>query len=160
MVSDSIRPDYGLLTCLMNAAVASDDGKQVLCMFEELCELGPPTLRSCMTVLGVYKAKSDWRGAVKFLDQMQVRGVEPDTLIFNQVLSLCVEEGHLSDAEKLFARWMNLQDVISCNTLVKGYCLQADMVNAERVLERMLQKGPSPSLVTFNTVMDCAVRSL
>lgn len=160
MSYDGIHPDYGVLICFMNAAMVCDEGDQVLHFFKEIGKFGPPSLRSYMTVLGVYKTRCDWKGAVSLLDSMQEAGASPDTLILNQVLRLCIDAGQMPAAESLFRQWCMLCDVISCNTLIKGFTQQADLPNAERILEHMLKAGPSPNLVTFNTVIDCAVRSL
>lgn len=160
MDTDAITADRGLLICFMNAAVACDEGRKALYFSEELEKLGPPTMRTYMTVLNIYKSKHDCEGAVSLLGRMQAQGIQPDTLFLNQVLALCVSATQVHEAAKLLRRFPEERDVISCNTLLKGYAQMVDLPSAETLLESMLTRGPQPNVVTFNTIMDCAVRSL
>ena len=50
-------------------------------------------------------------------------------------------------------------DVVSYNTLVKGYAQRCDATSAVALLNHMQQRGPLPNMITFNTAMDAAVRS-
>jgi pentatricopeptide repeat protein len=160
MYSDNIPPDRGLLICFINAAKTLGNNDQAIACFEELKNFGPPSMRTYMTVLSIYKSTRDCSGAVRLLEDMEVLDIEPDTLVLNHVLSLCVENGGVSDAEYLLNHWTQQSDVISCNTVLKGYSQQAALSKAETLLESMLTSGPAPNLVTFNTIMDCSVRSL
>jgi len=159
MKLDHIEPDSGLYICLLNAAVESDDSKARY-FFDKLCELGSPNLRTYMTMLRQYAQRKDWQGAVSMLRNMSQMGSTPDNLVLNHVLALCVSVGQVREAESLLTKYSDLVDVITCNTLLKGYAHQADLPKAEARLEQMLAKGPAPNVITFNTIMDCAVRMI
>jgi pentatricopeptide repeat protein len=68
--------------------------------------------------------------------------------------------GQVEPAEKLFQQWLPVGDVVSCNIILKGFTQQAQMAKSEVMLKDMLSRGPAPNLITFNTMMDCAVRGM
>merc|ERR1740122_547253 len=90
---------------------------------------------------------------------IKVVGVSPDNLFLNHVLKLCVLVGQVAVAADTLSGWYHVADVISCNTLLKGFAKEVDLPNAEAMLRRMLSKGPAPNLITFNTMINCAVLS-
>lgn len=160
MVTDAVEPDSAVLICFLNAAVALDDSNGALRYFHSLTQLGPPSQRTYMTVLRIYCRRKDWEGAVHLVDKMESMGSAPDTLVLNQVLGLCISVGKVKVAARLFNQWHDIRDVISCNTLLKGFTQAADLTKAEATLHQMLSEGPQPNLITFNTMMDCAFKAL
>jgi pentatricopeptide repeat protein len=160
MRADGIELDNNANICLLNVSVALGDSNKALQFFDNLSLLGPVSVRTYMTVLRVYGKNKDWRGAAQILDRMKANGTPPDNLVLNTVLGLCVTVGQVDPAEKLFDRWHTVGDVVSCNIVLKGFTQQAKMAKAEVMLKRMLIEGPDPNLITFNTMMDCAVRAM
>jgi len=101
---------------------------------------------------------------------MQGRCVRIDSLALNVVLATAVAAGRVLQAEALLNEFEQLQmmkqaseppitDVVSYNTLIKGYSQEGNFESAFEVLHRMRTRGLQPSAVTFNTAMDAAVRS-
>lgn len=160
VTTDAIELDNSLLICFMNAAVAVGDAFWALHYFRALARLAPPTQRTYMTVLRVYMKQNDWHGAVKLCEEMETLGSPPDNLVLNQVLGLCVSQGQTNAAETLLNQWEGIIDVISCNTVLKGFTQSGALPECEAMLKRMLSKGPAPNLITFNTIMDCSFRAL
>jgi pentatricopeptide repeat protein len=160
MITDGIEPDQNTNICLLNVSVALGDSDKAKQFFENLIQLGPVSVRTYMTVLRVYSKNKDWRGAVHLLDRMKSSGTPPDNLVLNTVLGLCVAVGQVQSAEKLLRQWHSVGDVVSCNIVLKGFTQQAHMAKAEVMLNSMLSDGPEPNLITFNTIMDCAVRAM
>mmetsp|Transcript_80683 Transcript_80683/g.152480 ORF Transcript_80683/g.152480 Transcript_80683/m.152480 type:complete len:898 (+) Transcript_80683:213-2906(+) len=159
MQVDQIEPDSGLYTCLLNCAVEIHD-QRVHHFFDKLCQLRSLSLKTSMVMLRAYAQQKDWQGAVQMLEKMHASGNAPDSLVLNHVVALCVTVGKTGVAESLLLKYADLVDVITCNTILKGYAHQADLPTAEALLERMLATGPAPNVITFNTVMDCAVRMI
>lgn len=160
MVKDGLYPNVAMLIGFMNAAVVRDETEKAIALFEDIARLGPPTMRTYMTVLRVYGKRKDWKTAVSLLPRMRALGTPPDNLVLNNVLGLCVAAGQVDAAERLMFEWKDITDVISCNILLKGLAQQANLERTEAVLSRMEANGPEPNLITFNTAMDCAVRAL
>merc|ERR1719399_2350884 len=117
-----------------------------------------------MTILRVYSKQQDAARSVEIIRGMEARGIKPDNLILNIVLSTCVNAGRVDDAEQLLFEFgtkeRSLVDVISFNTVVKGLAQQGRFDDALAMLDRMASLIPpvTPNAVTFNTIMDAAVR--
>lgn len=160
MTEDGLVASSPMLISLLNISVTCGESAKALSFFESIAESTSPSLRTVMTVLRVHSTNKDWQGAAKLLDRMECLGTSPDNLILNHVLGLCVSVGEVDGAERLLQRWRNISDVISCNILLKGCAQQGDLVRAEVALGSMSKQGPEPNLISYNTVMDCAVRSM
>lgn len=160
MVDDGIMPNTHMYIGFMNIAISCGQPSRAVFFFNESSKLGPPTMRTYMTVFRVHAQKSDWKAATKLLDQMEAYGTRPDNLFLNNILGLCISVGQIAVAERVLHHWRDIIDVVSCNILLKGYTQQADLAKAEEILDRMGLELPAPNIITFNTVMDCAVRTL
>lgn len=160
MVADGVTPDRTMYGYLLSVAVACGKDQKAISCFKEVSRMGPAPMRTYMTILRVYSKSNDWRGAVEILESLRAHGTSPDALVLNTVLGLCVSAGEVRVAERLLAHWVASADVVSCNIVLKGYTQQAGLASAENLLKRMLEQGPAPNIITFNTMMDCAVRNL
>lgn len=158
MANDGFAPDRQTLISLANAASSCGRKEQAVALFKDVCSTGQPPMKVYMCVLRLFD--KDWRGAVELLTKAKALGAMPDNLILNTVLTLCIEAQQAWAAELVLDDWRELVDVISCNILMKGYAQQGELRTAEKLLENMLANGPSPNIITFNTLMDCAVRTL
>lgn len=160
MVKDGIQPNGPMLITLLNTSIAAGDSTKALLFFEAIANSSAPSLRTVMTVLRVHTAKRDWQGAAKLLERLDSLGTPPDNLVLNNVLGLCISTGEVDAAHQLLHRWKGIADVVSCNILLKGCSQQADVVKADTLLQDMIINGPAPNLISYNTVMDCAVRCM
>lgn len=160
MIADEVAPDRMMYICLLNAAVACDLPDKALDLFDQLRSLGAASVRSYMTILRVHAKRGDWAAATGLLGDMKAAGSEPDNLMLNHVLGLCVTADQVGAAEEAAEAWRPIMDVVSCNILLKGFTQHADIARAEALLERMETEGPPCNLISYNTVMDCSVRAL
>eukprot|EP00746_Dinoflagellata_sp_MGD_P122079 gnl/MRDRNA2_/MRDRNA2_57062_c0_seq1.p1 gnl/MRDRNA2_/MRDRNA2_57062_c0~~gnl/MRDRNA2_/MRDRNA2_57062_c0_seq1.p1 ORF type:complete len:840 (-),score=167.22 gnl/MRDRNA2_/MRDRNA2_57062_c0_seq1:10-2529(-) len=163
IIQDGLQPDGMMYVCLMNAALSCGDTKKARFFFLELTKVETPSMRTCMTILRTYANEKDWKSACDILKVMKASGSPPDNLAFNNVLGVCVRSGQVEVAHQLVTEWQDqkgLLDVVSFNTLLKGYTQVPNYGKAEAVLEQMQKIGVQPNLISFNTAMDCAVRSV
>lgn len=160
MVSDGVSPDRTMYIHLLTVAVACGRDKQALAFFKEVVKTGPPPMRTYMTILRVHTKEQDWQGAVELLKGLRQAGGTPDALMLNTVLGTCVSAGQVDVAEKLLEQCSESADVVSCNVVLKGYTQVVNLTKCDKLLRRMLDSDPAPNVISFNTIMDCAVRSL
>jgi pentatricopeptide repeat protein len=120
-----------------------------------------PSIRAYMTILRVHSRRQDWSRSLAVIRDMQSRQAPIDSLVLNIVLATGVAAGELQSTQDLLQEFSknNGADVISFNTVMKGFAQQKDVENAKKLLEEMCQTGVRPNAITFNTVMDAAVRS-
>merc|ERR1719230_843771 len=165
MMKDNVQPDHMMYICLMSDAVACNDYTKAVFFFEELCEKSDesPAMRTFMTILRIYQKLGNWESAVGVISKLKKHGLSPDNLIMNNILGICITHGQVTTARKLLDEYRYVDgvlDVISFNTVLKGYAHMADLDNADALFQSMRDSGVEPSLISYNTLMDCSVRLL
>ncbi|CAE7653811.1 unnamed protein product [Symbiodinium sp. CCMP2456] len=156
--ADGLQPSAVTLSCLINFAVEVGELNRAIQFFKVLSTVSTPSIRAYMTVLRVHSMRQDWPATLWTIRDMRRRGVEVDTLAMNVALSTGVVADHIEEVEALLAEAPSV-DIVSYNTLVKGYAQRSDLDKAQQVLAKLLERGLRPNAITFNTVMDAAVRS-
>jgi pentatricopeptide repeat protein len=159
MVADGLEPSGVTLSCLINFAAELGELNRAIAFFEQLCRITTPSIRACMTVLRVHSKRHDWQAAVSTLNVMKSRGVPIDSIVLNVVLSTGVGADKIDAVEEVLSEYEDTADIVSFNTAIKGYAYRNDTDSARSVVVRLRKRGLRPNAITFNTVMDAAVRS-
>ncbi|GKV48069.1 hypothetical protein SLEP1_g54905 [Rubroshorea leprosula] len=105
-------------------------------------------------------------GMERAFQELLKRGYKPDLVLFNSMLSIFAKNSILMD---MYARvgecWKaeeilkGLQtsggnpDLVSYNTVIKGFCRQRHMQEALRILSEMTTRGIRPCIFTYNTFL-------
>lgn len=162
MEQDGIEPSPVTCSCLISFAAEVGELDRAISFFEKLSALERPSIRAFMTILRVFSKRHDWQRSVQAIADMRNRGLAPDTLVYNIVLATCVQSEHIDQAEALLMEMLNQKppvvDVVSFNTVIKGLAQQGEFNRAIGFLEEMSKHNVQPNIITFNTVMDSAVR--
>lgn len=162
LTSEGFKASPVTLSCLINFAVELGDLDSAIGFFEQLSCTSTPSIRAYMMALRVYSKRQDWSKSLEIFHSMQARGVQIDSLILNSVLATGVAAGKIEATEALLHEVAKTNaavvDVISYNTVLKGYAHQKITNKALKILDSMLARGVKPNGITFNTVMDAAVR--
>jgi len=158
LAADGLEPSPVTLSCLINFAAEVGELRRAVSFFEILSSVSTPSIRAYMTVLRVHSLRQDWPSAMSTINDMKCRGVAVDTLALNVALSTGVMADHLEAVEALVNEASSV-DIVSYNTLIKGYALRSNLAKAEQAFQSLLRRGLRPNAITFNTIMDAAVRS-
>eukprot|EP00811_Abedinium_folium_P034157 NODE_7062_length_1613_cov_1.731494.p1 GENE.NODE_7062_length_1613_cov_1.731494~~NODE_7062_length_1613_cov_1.731494.p1 ORF type:complete len:469 (-),score=132.12 NODE_7062_length_1613_cov_1.731494:111-1517(-) len=160
---EGYKPSAVTCSCLVDFAVQVGDVERSLAFFSQLKGMTTPSIRAYMTVLRLHARTQDWPAAFATLRDMQQRGVTIDCLSVNVVLATGVASDRLTAVEELLAEVEAGEhpalDVVSYNTVVKGYAQRGDVEGALQTMARMRRQGVHPNAITFNTAMDAAVRA-
>eukprot|EP00747_Dinoflagellata_sp_TGD_P110795 gnl/TRDRNA2_/TRDRNA2_171065_c0_seq4.p1 gnl/TRDRNA2_/TRDRNA2_171065_c0~~gnl/TRDRNA2_/TRDRNA2_171065_c0_seq4.p1 ORF type:complete len:639 (+),score=124.54 gnl/TRDRNA2_/TRDRNA2_171065_c0_seq4:161-1918(+) len=163
MAAKNVEPTGVMLSCLTSFAAELGEWSRMLEFFDKLSNIETPSIRAYMTVLRAHAKRGDWMNSKLVFQDMQRRNVHMDSLVLNAVLSTGVTLDHIEDAEELFEAAVrinpNLGDIVSYNTLLKGYAKRHDALRAQRLLVRMQELEVRPNAISFNTTIDAAVRS-
>eukprot|EP00916_Digyalum_oweni_P002514 GHVL01004617.1.p1 GENE.GHVL01004617.1~~GHVL01004617.1.p1 ORF type:complete len:839 (+),score=78.88 GHVL01004617.1:104-2620(+) len=162
ILEDGVEPDCIMLSCLMNFAAELGETEKVEEFFELLKKKDIPSIKCYMTLIRVYSKKNDYQSAVQVMRDMCDNQVEPDNLVFNNVLATCVNAGQLQVASDLINEVIEkkeMLDIITFNTLIKGYALQGKYKEAYATLVRARDLGILPNDITYNSCMDAAIRA-
>jgi len=162
LAADGLQPSHVTYSCLISFAAEVGDPRRAMDFFNKLSELTTPSIRAYMTMLRVLAMRQDWPASLALFRQMRGHDVRPDTLILNTVLATGVLADQVEAAaallEEVDSEATPLSDIISYNTLVKGFAQRGNVDAAINTLERMRRRGMSPNSITYNTTMDAAVR--
>eukprot|EP00434_Breviolum_minutum_P028840 symbB.v1.2.025508.t2/scaffold2452.1/size150514/9 len=116
-----------------------------------------PGTGAYMTILGVHNKRQDWKSALAVIQDMKARGAALDSLALNVALSTGVAADKVDEVLDLLAEAEQMErcfpDVVSYNTLIKAFAQRANYTAACE------QRKVYPNPITFNTVMDAAVRA-
>jgi len=158
---DGLEPSPVTLSCLINFAVESGESDRAIGFFNRLASTCTPSIRAYMTILRVHSRRQDWSRSIALLRDMQERQCLIDTLVLNIVLATGVSAGQLDATVAVLKEFSQIKiaDVISCNTIMKGFAQQKEIEKAIQLLDEMCKMGLKPNAITFNTVIDAAVRS-
>lgn len=159
--ADGLRPSAVTLSCLIRFAVELQELDRALIFFESLSEITTPSIRACMTVLGVHGKRKDWPSSRSFLGRMHRMGITVDAFALNIALATGVACGKMQEVEEVLEEVdiAPVVDSVSYNTLLKGYARGNQADRAMAVLARMRERGVEPNLISYNTAIDAAVRS-
>merc|ERR1719456_557105 len=131
--------------------------------FESMLGACKPSVRACMTILRVYARQEDWAKTLETLRHMQRLEVPLDSLVFNVMLATGVATNHAKEAEELLEEVLSYSppvvDVVSYNTVIKGYAITGQAEKAMLLIHAMRKRGVWPNAITYNTAMDAAVRA-
>ncbi|KAL8059192.1 hypothetical protein ABFS82_03G068200 [Erythranthe guttata] len=79
-------------------------------------------------------------------------GLSRELRVNNSILSVYAKCGLLSLAEKFFER-MEVNDRVSWNAMITGYCHAGQINEAERLIESMKEEGLEPDEITWNVLI-------
>lgn len=156
--SDGLQPSPVTLSCLVNFAVEVGELQRAIEFFDRLASITTPSIRAYMTLLRVHHMRQDWPASLATIREMTRRKVSVDSLALNMALSTGILGEHMEEAEKLLQE-SSVADTISYNILAKGYAQRCNVMKALQVFPKLRERGLRPNSITFNTVMDAAVRS-
>lgn len=156
---DGLEPSPVTLSCLINFAIEIGEYDKAVAFFDQLSAKGAPTIRACMTIMRVHSKRQDWTKSISLIRDMQNRKTPVDCLVLNVVLATGAAAGEFDATKALLKEFSRIVDVISYNTVLKGFAQQKDADGAIDLLNEMSLAGVKPTAITFNTIMDAAVRS-
>jgi len=161
MEADGLEPSSVALSCLINFASETGDYTRAIGFFDRLTESGTPSIRAYMTIMRVHAKRQDWNKSLALIRNMQARECPIDSLVLNVILATGVSACRLEPARELLKEFASngIADVVSYNTLMKGFAQQKDADGAIRLIHEMCQTTVKPNSITFNTAMDAAGRS-
>jgi len=163
LAADGLEPSAVTCSCLISFAAEIGEPERAVGFFKKLSSLTTPSIRAYMTVLRVYSRRQDWASSLATFREMRRRGVRVDSPVLNVVLATGVSAYQLDGLEALLAEAESydppITDVVSYNTMAKCYAQHNDFDGARGVIHRLRRRGLAPNAITFNSVMDGAVRS-
>jgi len=156
IINDGLEPDSMMYGCLMKFSVECGRTDLSQAMFDKAPCL---EIQNYMSLIRAAGLDGDLDRAFWVLQKLRESDVVPDIAAYNCVLDVCVSVGDMVRVRTLMAemRTVNALDVITYNTLLKGYCNIGDFKAAKNVLKEMVDDELKPNDVSYNCLVNCAV---
>jgi len=154
---DGLQPDAMMCGCLMKFAV--ECGRTELS--RQIAEIAPNLgIQNYMSLIRAAGRDRDVERAFGVLERVRASPVPADAAVHNCVLDVCVSAGDMDRARSLLAEMRQLGhvDVITHNTLIKGYCQMGDRHAAKACMNDMAQDGIKPNDISFICLLNACVR--
>lgn len=137
LAKDGLQPSPVTLSCLINFAVEVGELRRAINFFTLLASQTTPSIRAYMTVLRVHSMRQDWPSAIGIIYDMKGKGVPVDTLALNVALGTGIVADRLEEVEAVIQEAPQV-DIVSYNTLLKGYAQRSDLIKAHQVFQSLL----------------------
>jgi pentatricopeptide repeat protein len=155
--SEGFEPDSMMYGCLMkfSAECGRTDLTRELSSKMPSKKFGNHHYMSLIRAAGQDK---DVSKAFAVLGQFSEAAGGRDTVMCNAVIDVCSSAGDMSRARQLLSemRKDGLADIISFNTLLKGFCTLGDQKSANDVVAEMQNYGLQPNDVSYNCLINLA----
>lgn len=163
LAKDGLTPSVITCSCLVSFATEVGEYDRAIELFDQLAAQSTPSIRAYMTILRVHNKRQDFASSLRLFRQMQQKDATIDSLVLNMILSTGVAADKVEEVNALVlegaAATPKMVDTVSYNTLVKGFLQRNDLCSATECLERMQADGIKPNCITFNTMLEKAVRT-
>mmetsp|Transcript_74189 Transcript_74189/g.131181 ORF Transcript_74189/g.131181 Transcript_74189/m.131181 type:complete len:1057 (-) Transcript_74189:25-3195(-) len=150
---DGIEPDAMMYGCLMKFSVECGRTQLSQQLSEKVSVLD---IQNYMSLIRAAGRDRDVDRAFAVIQQLRENNVAPDSIALNCVVDVCVKAGDIKRAEQLVAEMeeLKLEDIVTYNTLLKGYCQKHNIKAAKELLEKMAAAGKQPNDVSYNCLLN------
>lgn len=102
--------------------------------------------------------QNEWEKTLSIMKEMRETGTEIDSFLLNMAVQACVAAGKVDEANALLEQSdSGTVDVITHNTIMKGYAKARRIEDCFKLLQDMRSKGISCSQVTYGILLDCCI---
>eukprot|EP00927_Polykrikos_kofoidii_P028312 TRINITY_DN24743_c0_g1_i1.p1 TRINITY_DN24743_c0_g1~~TRINITY_DN24743_c0_g1_i1.p1 ORF type:complete len:650 (-),score=95.80 TRINITY_DN24743_c0_g1_i1:44-1993(-) len=152
----SVTVDKSVWSCLIFCAIETKAYDRCKPLFERLKASGSPSHQDYRNMIRQASFSSDWEMMLSLVHEMREQDLAIDCVIYNTALAACVAADQICIARKLLQEMDvgSVADVITYNTVMKGYAKAGNMEECHGVYELMWQRGLSPSQVSYGILLD------
>jgi len=150
--------DKSVWSCFLFCAVESKAHNRCRRIFEELKAFGPPSSKDFWNMVRCGSVQGDWQLMLRILEEMRAQKLDVDNFTYNTIVASCVSADQVVEARKLVDE-IDAADVITYNTLLKGYAKRGDVDECFKLYELMRSRGVAASQVTYGILLDCCINN-
>lgn len=157
MEQEGIVPNVETYNCLIGGLCRNDNMGEAKKLFDQLTSRGLPDLVTYHILMDGYCSKGESRKAATLLKEgISKMGLKPRHLTYNILMEGYCKEGNLKAATSVRTQMEKERrlrmNVASYNVLLQGYSQKGKMVDANRLLNEMLERGLIPNRITYEIV--------
>ena len=162
----NILPSLVTYNTLLDSYIRSNMVEQAWILFEQLKKTeNTPDRFTFTTMINCIKKSPviELQKAFELLEEYKVSSV-PDRVIYNCLLDVCVSANDFEKAEEVLNEMKTMGnlfrlDDISFNILIKASCKAKNLKKAVSFFEDMKSEGISPTIITYNSLLDTFVKA-
>ncbi|CAA2934593.1 pentatricopeptide repeat-containing At5g39710 [Olea europaea subsp. europaea] len=172
MIKKGILPDSITYSSLIQGLCGQRRLTEACELFEEMWRKGlQPDKFTYTTLINAYCVEDDVSSAVQLHDAMIKRGLFPDVVTYSVLINGLNKQARSKEAKRLLFKLFYEQPVPhnvtydflieSCSSiefqsaiaLIKGFCMKGLMIEADRVVEMMLERNHKPNETIYNILI-------
>lgn len=149
--------DKTIWSCLLFSAIEVHVYDRCSFFFGKLKEYGEPSQKDYGNMIRLAALQADWKLALQLVQVARDNGITIDSVMYNTALGICVSASQINQARGLLDQMeqtQGLADVITYNTLMKGYARAGCMEDCCEVFHLLKQRDINPSQVTYGILLD------
>jgi len=158
--------EYVIMIAACSAYGADDEAQRILATAKT--NLGSVSMAVYVPMLKALCARKEAEKALALFTELRRMLAASQTqlplMIFNLMIDACSRAGRMEDAQDLFdsAMELNLEtDISSYASLVKGYCVSAQLENALTLFAQLRRRQLKADVVLYHSLLDaCAKRHM
>ncbi|KAF4720648.1 hypothetical protein FOZ63_023384 [Perkinsus olseni] len=160
--------DKTVNSCLLFCSVESGDYSECEKFSRRVVASGEaPAAKDFANMMKFYFAIGKIDEALRLLQVLRSKNLAPDVITCNTLISNCVNARQMDTAEKILRELMNagddaghsVADVVSFNTVMKGYSRQGDVAKCDELMSILKAKDIEPTVVTYGILLDCCINA-
>jgi len=154
--ADGLETDATMYGCLMKFEVECGHTGLAQQLSEEAPSLG---IQYYMSLIRAAGRDTDVDIAFAVFDKLMASGLVVVRAAYNSVSDVCASAGDVNRAHTLVVgMWASISvDIITCEVLLKSYCVKNDPHGGRNLLKEMGREGYAPNDVSFNCPINAAV---
>jgi len=156
LIANGLEPDSMMCGCLMK--FAADCGRTDL---SRRLSANVPclVLQNYVSLIRAAGQDKDVEQAFKVLERLRKSGLTIDVAAYNCVVDVCSSCGDMHRARALVSEMKEevQVDIITMNTLLKGYVQKKDLAAAKRLFQDIKEMGLEPNDVSYNLYLNATL---
>ncbi|KAF4653913.1 hypothetical protein FOL47_010233 [Perkinsus chesapeaki] len=159
----NLIPDSALCSLILSAAVRAGHHDLANALYK-MYPSDDGDVGKQMAMIRSYGLQGDLASAVNLFHSLKADAGSqqvPSSLVYNCLLDAAVLCGDMNVVREVFdeMRGAGKLDVVSFNTVMKGYLKQGNMKQARRIMRDMHKAGLAPNLITYNELLHTLVQN-
>ncbi|XP_038983511.1 pentatricopeptide repeat-containing protein ATP4 homolog, chloroplastic-like [Phoenix dactylifera] len=156
-----VKPNVVIYNTLFDAMGRAGRPWQVKTIFKEMDKKGlVPNRATYAALLRSYCKARYAEDALSVYRQMKEKGMEMNVILYNMLLSMCADIGCVDEAAEIFAEMKGLPDDCkpdswSYSALITAYSCSGRVLEAEGLLNEMLEAGYQPNIFVLTSIIQC-----
>ncbi|KAK7303412.1 hypothetical protein RJT34_14318 [Clitoria ternatea] len=154
------KPNMTLYNALLHAMGRAKMARKAEGIYNEMINNGfSPNWHAYTAVLKAYCSARYNRSALSVYREMKGKGMNVNIFLYDMLLEMCAEVGCVDEAVEIFedikSSGASTPSSWTFSSLIAMYCRSGKVLEAERMLNEMIQSGFQPNIFVLTSLVRC-----